>query len=160
MEKVYSVCGMCTVRCQIEVHVDHGEAVWLQGSTPAGLNGSICPRGAAGLALLNDHERPQFPMIRDGERGSGRWRRADWDEALEYVADKLKAAVAEYGPRTILFSDRGGPFVDLHQALVRGLGSPNYCNHDVSCSRNTQHAALSVFGFGRKELAYDFKNAR
>jgi thiosulfate reductase/polysulfide reductase chain A len=60
----------------------------------------------------------------------------------------------------VLFSDRGGPFRDLHQAFVRGLGSPNYSNHDSACARNVQHAALSVFGFGRKELVYDYKNAR
>jgi thiosulfate reductase/polysulfide reductase chain A len=75
------------------------------------------------------------------------------------VADRLKAAADVHGARSILFSDRGGPWVDLHQAFVRALGSPNYCNHDVSCARNTNHAALSVFGFGRKEVSYDLKNA-
>jgi thiosulfate reductase/polysulfide reductase chain A len=45
-------------------------------------------------------------------------------------------------------------------SFVRGLGSPNYCNHDASCARNVQHAALSVFGFGRKDLVYDLKNSR
>jgi thiosulfate reductase/polysulfide reductase chain A len=37
---------------------------------------------------------------------------------------------------------------------------PNYCNHDASCARNVQHAALSLFGFGRKDLVYDLKNSR
>jgi thiosulfate reductase/polysulfide reductase chain A len=41
----------------------------------------------------------------------------------------------KHGERSVLFSDRGGPFTDLHQAFVRGLGSPNYCNHDVSWDR-------------------------
>ena len=65
-----------------------------------------------------------------------------------------------HGPKTVLFSDRGGPFRDLHQAFMRGLGSPNYSNHDSACARNVQHAALSVFGFGRKDVVYDYKNAR
>jgi thiosulfate reductase/polysulfide reductase chain A len=46
-----------------------------------------------------------------------------------------------YGPKTVLFSDRGGPLRDLHQAFVRGLGSPNYSNHDSACARNVKHAA-------------------
>ena len=95
-----------------------------------------------------------------GERGEGKWRRATWDEALDHVAERLKAVVNSYGSHSVLFSDRGGPFRDLHMALVRGLGSPNYCNHDASCARNVHHAAMSLFGFGRKDLVYDLKNSR
>lgn len=68
--------------------------------------------------------------------------------------------MGKYGARTVLFSDRGGPFRDLHQAFLRGVGSPNYCNHDSACARNVHHAALSVLGGGRNEVVYDYKNAR
>ena len=160
MEKIYSICGMCTVRCPIEVHVEGGEILRVQGSGPAGLDGSLCPRGGAGLALLNDHERPQYPMIRVGERGEGKWRQASWDEALTYIADKLTEVVSKHGHRSILMSDRGGPFPDLHKAFMRAMGSPNYCNHDASCARNVQHAAQSGYGGGRKGVSYDLGNAR
>ncbi len=160
-KQVYSICGMCTVRCPIQVEVENGTCTFLQGNPhAAGIKGAICARGGAGLALVNDDERPQYPLIRDGRRGEGKWRRASWDEALDYVAERLNTIKASHGGRSILFSDRGGPFRDLHMSFVRGLGSPNYCNHDASCARNVQHAALSVFGFGRKDLVYDFKNAR
>ena len=39
-------------------------------------------------------------------------------------------------------------------------GTPNYNDHDSACARNVQNAALSVFGFGRKGISYDFKNAK
>ncbi len=160
-KKVYSVCGMCTVRCPIEVHVQNGVCTFLQGNPhAAGIEGSICARGAAGLALINDDERPQYPMIRAGERGEGKWQRVSWDDALDHVAERLRKVMTSYGERSVLFSDRGGPFRDLHQAFMRGIGSPNYCNHDASCARNVQHAALSVFGFGRKDVIYDLRNAR
>ena len=160
-EKVYSVCGMCSVRCPIAVDVEDGRVASVFGNPHApGLKGSLCARGAAGPALLYDDERPQTPLIRAGERGEGKWRAVSWDEALDYVADKLGAIRSQYGPESLLFSDRGGPFIDLGKAFVRGFGSPNYCNHDSACARNVQHAALSVFGFGRKELVYDLKNAR
>ena len=48
----------------------------------------------------------------------------------------------------------------IRSYYVRGLGSPNYCNHDSSCARNVQHASLSVTGMGRKSVAYDLKNAK
>ena len=160
-KQVYSVCGMCTVRCPIMAEVKNGEVEFLQGNPhiPA-MKGSICPRGAAGRALIRDHDRIQAPMIREGNRGAGKWRRVGWDEALDEVAGRLKAVMQQHGARSVAFSDRGGPFRDLHQAFVRGLGSPNYTNHDSSCARNVQHACMSVAGVGRKELVYDFKNAR
>ncbi len=160
-KQVYSICGMCSVRCPIEVEVTDGRSTSIQGNPhAAGIEGALCARGGAGTALLNDDERPQSPMVRTGERGEGKWREVGWDEALDTVAERLKGVIAAYGGRSILFSDRGGPFRDLHQAFLRGLGSPNYCNHDASCARNVQHAALSVFGFGRKDVVHDLKNAR
>ena len=161
MKKVFSICGMCTVRCPIMVEVKNGEVEFLQGNPhiPA-MKGSICPRGAAGKALIRDHERLQTPLIREGERGEGKWRKVGWDEALDETARRLNSVIQEHGGKSIAFSDRGGPFRDLHQAFVRGLGSPNYTNHDSSCARNVQHACLSVTGLGRKDLVYDFKNAR
>ena len=161
MQSTYSVCGMCTVRCPIKVETENGAIRFIQGNPHmGGINGALCARGAAGKALINDNERIQRPMLRVGERGQGNWKPISWDEALDHAADKLKTVIDTYGGRSILFSDRGGPFRDLHQAFVRGLGSPNWSNHDASCARNVQHAALSLFGFGRKAVSYDLKNAR
>lgn len=159
-QHIHSVCGMCSVRCPITVDVRDGEAQWIQGNPHSPLKGALCARGAAGIALEKDPERPQKPLIRAGARGEGKWREVSWDEALDYVADRLKAVTAEHGPRSVLWSDRGGPFMDLHQAFMKGLGSPNYCNHDASCARNVQHAARSVLGIGRKEVVYDFRNCK
>lgn len=152
---------MCTVRCPIKVHVDNGQVSFIEGNphVPA-MNGAVCPRGAAGTALINDHERPQTPLIRDGERGEGKWRKASWDEAFDYVAERLTKIKEEHGAKAISLTDRGGPFRDIHRAFLRGLGTPNYNNHDSSCARNVQHAALSLTGMGRKAVAYDFKNTR
>ncbi len=160
-QQVYSICGMCTVRCPIMVEVKNGEVVFLQGNphVPA-MKGSICPRGAAGNALIRDSERLQAPMIREGRRGEGKWRKVGWDEALDETASRLHAVIQQHGAKSVAFSDRGGPFRDLHQAFVKGLGSPNYTNHDSSCARNVMHSCKSLLGMGRKDVVYDLKNAR
>ncbi|NJL59760.1 MAG: molybdopterin-dependent oxidoreductase [Desulfobacteraceae bacterium] len=161
VSKIFSVCGMCTVRCPIMVETENGQISFLQGNpNVAAMKGAVCPRGAAGISLIKDSERPQFPMIRDGERGSGKWRKVSWEEALDYTAQKLKQISDTYGAKSIAFSDRGGPFQDLHKAFVKGLGTPNYINHDASCARNVDHACTSVTGLGRKDWVYDFKNAK
>lgn len=158
---VYGVCGMCTVRCPMMSVVEDGKIVTIHGNPHAGgIKGALCARGAAGLALVDDDERPQFPMIRTGARGEGKWRRVSWDEALTHVAERLTRIKAEHGARSILLSDRGGPFREIYRAFMRGLGSPNYCNHDAACARNVQHAALSIYGFDRKGVGYDLKNAK
>jgi thiosulfate reductase / polysulfide reductase chain A len=158
---VYSICGMCAVRCPIEVQVEDGRIVWLQGNPhDKAMGTSLCAKGSAGLAMEFDDERPHRPLIRTGPRGSGQWREVGWEEALDYVAEKLKAVIDEYGGRGIVLSDRGGSFNDLTKSFLKALGSPNYFNHDCTCARNTHHAAKSVFGLGRKDLVYDIKNTR
>jgi thiosulfate reductase/polysulfide reductase chain A len=158
---VSSLCGMCAVRCPIQVEVEDGRVVWLQGNpNDKTMGNSLCAKGAAGLAMEYDDERPQYPLIRTGPRGSGQWRRASWDEALDYVAGALKEVIEEMGGRGVVLSDRGGPFTDLTKSFLKAIGSPNYFNHDVTCGRNAHHATKSLFGLGRKGVVYDIKNTR
>ncbi|MFN2344069.1 MAG: molybdopterin-dependent oxidoreductase, partial [Desulfonatronovibrio sp.] len=100
----------------------------------------------AGIALLNDDERPQQPLIRVGARGAGRWRETSWDEALDYVAGKMAAIKEQYGPESVVLSSRGGPWQQMYKAFIHAFGSPNYTNHDCTCGRNTHHAGLSING--------------
>ena len=150
---------MCTARCPIRVEVENGTISWLEGN-PHLLDGALCAKGSAGLALLADDERPQQPLIRRGGRGAGRWEGVSWDAALDFVAEKLKKIIAQDGARSVIMSCRGGPFVDPAKAFIKALGSPNFTNHDSACGRNVHHASLSVYGLGRSDFAYDIKNAR
>lgn len=156
---VFSVCGMCGARCPIEVELKDDRPRWICGNVQA-LGGALCPRGAAGLALLEDDERPRQPLIRTGERGEGRWREADWDEALAYVADRLRGILAAHGGRSLLWSERSGPHSDLNKALVRGLGSPNYCTHETTCAHNVDQAAFSLGGSDHHGFLYDYRRCR
>jgi thiosulfate reductase/polysulfide reductase chain A len=160
-KKIYSVCCMCSVRCPIEVHVENGRVVWVQGNPNDKTMGtSLCAKGSAGIAFEYDSERPQYPLIRTGERGAGQWRRATWDEALDYIADKLQKIIDEHGGRAVTLSDRGGPFNELHKVFLKAIGSPNYFNHHCTCDRNTFHAAKSVYGWGRKGTGFDYKKTK
>lgn len=158
---VYSLCGMCAVRCPIQVEVEDGRVVWLQGNpNDKAMGASLCAKGSAGLALEYDDERPQYPLIRSGHRGAGHWRRASWEEALDYVANGLKEVINQYGAKGIALSDRAGLFTDLTKSFVKALGSPNYFDHDCTCGRNAHHATRSLFGLGRTGIVYDIKNTK
>ena len=158
---VYSMCGMCAVRCPMEVTVENGKVTWLQGNThDQAIGASLCAKGSAGLAFEYDDERPQTPLIRMGPRGGGQWRRASWDEALDYIADKLRETIEAFGPRGIALSDRGGPFNDLTRTFVQALGSPNYFNHDATCGGNLHNAGNSIYGFGPAALIPDLMRTK
>lgn len=160
-KSVWSMCGMCAVRCPIKVDVVEGRVKWIEGNAnDAGMGQSLCAKGSAGIAFEYDHERPQGPMIRVGARGAGQWKTVSWDEAYSYIAEKMQAIIAEHGAKAIALSDRGGCFCDLTKAFVQALGSPNYFNHDCTCGRNANHACKSVFGYGRDDIKYDIKNTK
>ncbi|MFH1351026.1 MAG: molybdopterin-dependent oxidoreductase [Pseudomonadota bacterium] len=160
-ESVFSICGMCSVRCPIRVEVEDGVIKWIEGNPhdPA-MAGRLCAKGSAGIAMEYDYERPQYPLIREGRRGEGKWRRATWEEALDYIANRLNAIIKEYGGKAVALSDRGGPFRDIHRSFLKAIGSPNYFDHDCTCAKNTQHASISLFGSGRKTFNYDYKRCK
>ncbi|GAB5046225.1 molybdopterin-containing oxidoreductase family protein [Thermodesulfovibrio sp. TK110] len=159
---VFSICGMCSARCPIRVEVTDGRVTWIEGNPYVpGMEGSLCARGSAGLALLYDFERLQYPMIRTGPRGSGQYKRASWDEAFAYIAEKVKALQSQYGKRTVALLDRGaGLFGEIQRLIVRGMGSPNYFNHDDFCRKNVDLAYQSLLGYTRPEVGYDWVNTK
>ncbi len=156
---VYTLCGMCSIRCPIRCEVEDGRVVWVEGN-PHLQQGALCGKGSAGPNMIYREERPKGPMIRQGKRGSGQWKRVGWDEALGYTAERLSKIIERHGGRSVLFSCRGGPFQDLPKAFMKGLGSPNYTNHDAACGINVHHASQSVYGLGRKGFGYDIKHAK
>ncbi len=164
MEKassVYSICGMCAVRCPIRVEIEGGRISWIEGNPHAvGIEGALCAKGSAGLAFEYDDERPQSPMIREGARGEGKWKKASWDEALDYIAKKIENIRTEHGSKAIAITDRGGPFTDLTKSFIKALGSPNYADHDDTCAKNVNMAVQSLLGYGRGDLGYDFANSK
>jgi thiosulfate reductase/polysulfide reductase chain A len=132
--------------------------VW---GNPHALGGQqLCPRGVAGKAFEYDDERPQYPVIRRGARGEGKWERLSWQAALDLVAERLRTIKQEHGARAVVLSDRGGPHREFHQTFLRAFGSPNYVTHHASCSNSVHNAHMSITGLPRNGVAYDYKRCK
>jgi len=162
MEKVvYSLCFMCSVRCPIKVFVKDDEVRWIEGSPHVpGMEGSLCPRGAAGIALLKDHQRLQSPLIRTGPRGSGKWKKASWEEALDYVGDTLKKIIDEHGARSVVLGERTQLSTHVSQTFLKAIGSPNHFTHDALCKGSVNTACRSLFGYTDAQMGFDYKNTK
>ena len=162
MEKtVYSLCFMCSVRCPIQVTVKDGQVTFIEGNPKvAGIEGSLCPRGSAGIALLYDSQRLQSPLIRTGERGAGQFRKASWDEALDYIAEKLKAVIQKHGGQSVALTERTNLATHVSKTFMKAIGSPNHFTHDALCKGSVNTACRSLFGFTDAQIGIDYKNAR
>ncbi len=156
---IYSICFMCTVRCPIKVTVEDGAVKWIEGN-PHQLKGALCAKGSAGTALLNDTERLRYPMIREGARGEGKWKRVSWDQALDYAAEKLKSAIKTYGPQTVAFGERQNLNTHISKTFMRALGSPNHFSHDALCKGSVNTAFRTLTGYTDADVAVDWANTR
>jgi len=152
---------MCTVRCPIRVEVENDEVKWIEGNphVPA-IEGALCAKGSAGLALLNDTERPQYPMIRTGPRGAGEWRRASWEEALDYAAENLKKAKEAHGPESLVYCERVNLNTHISKAFLKAFGTPNYFSHDALCKGSVNTAFRSLTGYTDPQVGVDYANTK
>ena len=95
-ETVRTTCPYCGVGCGVLAGADG--AVTGDPDHPANL-GRLCSKGAALGETLGLEGRLLHPQI-DGAR-------ADWDTALDLVAAKFQAAIAEHGPDSVAFYGSG-----------------------------------------------------
>ena len=77
-------------------------------------------------------DRLLTPLIRTGPRGSGQFRQASWDEALDMTASKLGEIRAKYGANSLLNLSSAGSIGALHSTfalLGRFLNLFGGCTH-------------------------------
>lgn len=131
---VRSTCSPnCTGACGFLAHVSDGRITTLIQSAdyPENeYNPRGCLRGLSMMNLIYGKDRLKYPLIRTGERGSGKFRRATWDEALDYTAGKLNEITAKYGPEAVAVTIQVPGTGYVHKgAFVRLAGLANWSIH-------------------------------
>jgi len=95
--------------CGILAHVQDGRVTKLEPAPfPDQRYNRICQKGLSSLQILYHPDRIRHPLRRVGERGKGKWEQLSWDEALDYIAEQLKAVAARHGSRSVAWVI-GGP---------------------------------------------------
>ena len=92
----------CPDTCALLTTVQDGVAVKVQGN-PAHrhTDGVLCTKVSRYTERTYHPDRVLFPLRRTGPKGSGRFERVSWDEALDDIAKRL-AAIAARDPQAIL----------------------------------------------------------
>lgn len=152
MPTLASVCPLdCPDRCSLDVTVEDGKIQRIAGSHRHALTaGYICSKVANFDRRVYGPERVLHPAVRVGPKGPGaRFERVSWDEALDLVAERWKAILAEHGGEALLpywYAGSNGYLTGggLDAQLWAKLGTTRI--ERTLCAANAGAAVRAVYG--------------
>ena len=127
---VKTFCRNCGAQCSMEVDLQDGRMVRARpDGTASPYGGYMCPKGLAAIDLHNGLEARVLTSLKRGEDGSHQDIGAE--RALDEIAAKLSAILAEHGPRAIAVYHGTGAYRSvlgglLERAFVSEIGTPNF----------------------------------
>ena len=89
-------CLKCTVRDGRLVAIEPNDKVREEDQR-------ICLRGINEIQHVYAADRLQTPLKRVGERGEGKFESITWDEAIQTIADAIKASQKKYGEQSVFY---------------------------------------------------------
>ncbi|MBK1709141.1 molybdopterin-containing oxidoreductase family protein [Marichromatium gracile] len=141
MPSAQTTCYECDANCPIEIELD-------TAGEPVKVRGPDCPRCYVQLERRDHPERLLHPLRRIGPRGSGRFERIGWDEALDTIAAELTRARERHGaPAVGFFAGYTKEARPQLQRLAHSFGSPNYMTESGCCFSATMVAEKLTLGY-------------
>ena len=130
------ICRNCHGGCGTLVRMENGTVTEVIGDPSHPINrGKLCAKaGASSIEQLYHPDRLNHPLMRDGERGSGKWRQTTWDEALSVIAARMGTLKERYGAETVAFA-RGVGMNNQHiiSRVANLFGTPNLTSISYVC---------------------------
>ncbi|MBW8785840.1 MAG: molybdopterin-dependent oxidoreductase [Novosphingobium sp.] len=149
---VRTTCAYCGVGCGIRATVTGDREVQIAGDPDHPANhGRLCSKGTHLGETVGLEGRLLHPMIGDD--------RASWDEALDQVAGRLRACIAEHGPDSVAFYVSGQLLTEdyyVANKLMKGfIGSGNIDTNSRLCMASAVAAHVRAFGEDVVPVSYD-----
>jgi len=162
IEKTPTYCEICFWKCAGWTYTVDGKPWKIEGNEiDPHCNGRFCPRGTGGIGAYYDKDRLKTPLIRTEERGKQVFREATWDEAFDYIAEKMKKIAKEHGPEcNALFTHGSGG--SYFKNVLNAFGSNNVAAPSYAqCRGPREEAYVITFGeaVGSPERT-DIENAK
>ena len=97
-EKTRTVCTYCGVGCNLEVSSCGNEILSIQAPYDAAVNqGHTCLKGRYAFHFYDHPDRLRSPLLRK----NGSLQPVSWEEAYDYIAEKLLSIRSQHGPDAI-----------------------------------------------------------
>lgn len=132
-EMVPTFCALCTSRCGAIATVENGRLTALSADPSHPTGRALCIKGKVAPELVYSPDRLTHPLKRTAPKDADDpgWVQVSWDEALDAIAEQMKALASEHGPETVAFNTASPSTSALSdsrhwvQRLRRAFGSPN-----------------------------------
>lgn len=147
MASIQTTCRLCLVRCGMLVETHDESSVTgdnaLPNSKPGDIikfigdrdhplsKGYLCIKGKASQDMMESPNRVIYPQKRVGERGSGKWQRVSWDEALDDIATRINAIIEEHGSRAVSVQALPPKEYYAYELFLEAINSPTFFKHDA-----------------------------
>jgi len=152
VKQIRTTCAYCGVGCGIKAEVTGARAVTIMGDPDHPANfGKLCSKGTHLGETVGLEGRLLAPMIGEDE--------ATWDEALDLVAGRMQACIAEHGPDSVAFYVSGQLLTEdyyVANKLMKGfVGSGNIDTNSRLCMASAVAAHNRAFGEDIVPCTYD-----
>ena len=154
----------CPDACSLAVTVQHGKVINIDGSKKNPVTeGFICAKVRKFDQVAYGPDRLLYPAIRRGRKGDGKFKRVSWDQALELVVDKMRAARDAAGGASILPYSYGGSNGLMTQDNIdaqvwRRFGTSRLAR--TLCAAPTGAANMALYGKMASVTYQDYPDAR
>ncbi len=127
---VKSFCRNCGALCSMELNIENNKIIAVSGdATASPYGGYMCTKGRASADFHNGAENR---LLRSVKRNTeNEFAEISSAQALDEIAEKISALIAQYGPRSIAFFHGTGAYRStlgglLERAFAAEIGSPNF----------------------------------
>ncbi len=153
-----TLCRMCDDRCAINVYLENGRMVDIDGFAPHPWNqGRLCVKARAAIDMVYHADRLMKPLkkTKDG------FQEIPLSRALDEIADRLLSIREKFGARSIsAWKGEALGFAqqeDMVRRFLHAFGTPNYFSNDSQCYNGR------YFGYRLVEGTWpvpDYENSR
>jgi len=146
-----TTCYMCACRCGINVHSREGafgnpKIRYIVGNRDHPINkGVLCAKGSAGIMQHYSPARLKKPLKRVGERGEGKFKEIEWEEALS-IATGWLGDIRKTDPKKLAFFTGRDQSQSFTGWWAQQYGTPNFAAHGGFCSVNMAAGGIYTFG--------------
>ena len=150
---VQSTCAYCGVGCGVDITLEQGKPVNLQGTPEHPANyGRLCVKGTNLLNTVDLTNRLLTPQVNHQD--------CDWSTAINHVSDGLKKVIKKYGSDAVAFYASGQLLTEdyyVANKLMKGyIGSGNIDTNSRLCMSSA--VAAYKRSFGEDVVPCDYKD--